>query len=180
MSDIDMIFDILRETWMPNTYWVKPMSYYNMSNIQNYLILLNTFTIYGLTIILYGKYLVPFVADISVVSEIIDPIANMDINKVIGLFHENADKIILQNNKELFLISHKVMDSFLSSSGVSNAVSVSQVADLYGHQIFLAIKSDPILYSKLMQNDVLVKYISDVIKQGFLNKDIPESLGLKL
>jgi hypothetical protein len=158
------------------------MSHYNMTNIENYSILVTGFSIYGLSLILYGKYLVPFVVSLPVIPELVTATtaSNLDINHFVTLFNENANRLILQNNRELLLIAQKVMDSFLSSSNITNVVNISQLADQYGHQVFLAIKSDPVLYSKLMHNDVLVNYIADVIKQGSLNKNIPEALGLKL
>jgi len=172
---MDMLFDILRETCMPSNYWLKPMSYYKLTTIENYLIVVNSINIYALSLILYGKYSIPFVIEST-------PII-IDIVKSVDFFHEfqkNADVIILENNKELFLIAHRILDSFMNSVEITKITTISQLADEYGNMVSNAIKNDFVLYNKFLKNDMLVNYIVDIIKKGFLNKNIPELLGLKL
>lgn len=175
MFDMDMLFDILRETCMPSNYWLKPMSYYKLTTIENYIIVVNSINIYALSLILYGKYSIPFVIESTPI--IIDVVKSVDF---LNEFQKNADVIILENNKELFLIAHRILDSFMNSVELTNIVTISQLADEYGNMVSDAIKNDFILYNKLLKNDILVNYIVDIIKKGFLNKNIPELLGLKL
>lgn len=172
---MDMLFDILRETCMPSNYWLKPMSYYKLTTIENYIIVVNSINIYALSLILYGKYSIPFVIESTPI--IIDVVKSVDF---LNEFQKNADVIILENNKELFLIAHRILDSFMNSVELTNIVTISQLADEYGNMVSDAIKNDFILYNKLLKNDILVNYIVDIIKKGFLNKNIPELLGLKL
>jgi hypothetical protein len=152
------------------------MSHYNLTNLQNYFLIANTFSFYILALLLYGKYTAPIISEvIPVVSEI----ANMpNVESFLRAFYDTADKIIYENRNALFLISCDAYRSILSTIDEFKYMSQTDLANEYARQVIEAIKADPIIYEKLLKNDVIINYTASIIREGFLTESIAEVLGV--
>jgi hypothetical protein len=196
--DIDLIMICLRET-IPNAVGLglKSPEYYNLSETTKIFNVFGGLTFYYVIIFFYYKMsdpgiqtaipaIIPIVSEIEnvIVTPIVPNIKNTEI--YIELFNNMAHKLMLENNELILDIAIKehiyVLDTITHLKKLDPTIgfNITTAANAFQENMIDAIKENKELYANLKNNDLVVKYIASVCRQGYLETKIPEFLGFKI
>lgn len=203
--DIDLVMICLRETF-PNaiSFGLKAPQYYNLTQTTKAFNIFGGLTFYYVIIFFYAKMSDPGIqtvipAVIPIVAEIPNVIVNPTIPTIptiptnventevyIEIFNNMAHKLMLENNELLLEIASKeytyVVDTIkhLKKLDPNIGFNIITAANAFQSNMIDAIKENNELYAKLLNNDLIVKYIASMCRQGYIESRIPEILGFKL
>ena len=187
MVDQDLKIIMLREI-IPHalSLGLKHPSYYKISELSWYLSLFGNLSMYYLFLFAYSEISASILKDAveittPFVKEIVkNRVFELNCDVLNKIFEEQAHKLMIENRQNILIIYCKVSNNFeyiLENTYGSTLLNRAKVMDCFDKTFFEYIKNDKVLYNSLKNNDLVVNYITKILRESIFLGNFLEILG---